>query len=65
MAATRCEFRVAPNIKMFLMKYSIGLPNLFFSSQNAQLFCYAAVLLYSYRDYNTSSMPIIMIQILC
>ena len=29
---------------MFLMKYFISLPNLVFSSENAQVFCYAAVL---------------------
>ena len=45
MAATRCEFWVAPNLKMFLMKYFKSLPNLVFSPQNAQLFCYAAVLI--------------------
>ena len=45
MAATRCEFWVAPNLKMFLMKYFKSLPNLVFSPQNAQLFCYAPVLI--------------------
>ena len=46
MAAIRCEFRVTPNLKMFLMTYFISLPNLVLSSQNTQLFCYAAVLYY-------------------
>ena len=41
----KIAFLVAPNFKMFLMKYCISLPNLVFSSQNAQLFCSAAVMI--------------------
>ena len=54
MAATRFEFCVAPDLKIFLMKYFISLPNLVFSSQNAQLFRYAAVgLLVRHRSNRT------------